>query len=175
MEPTQDLGALVRAILADFPLRWDGVHGIGHWGRVLENGLLLCRETGADAAVVELFAVFHDSRRYEEGEQDHEHGRRGAELAAQFRGKHFQLDDERFALLSDACIGHTQGATAADMTVQTCWDADRLDLGRVGIWPDPARLCTEAARQTELFRWASRRGAFWDVPRVVRAWGFEMA
>jgi uncharacterized protein len=35
--------------------------------------------------------------------------------------------------------------------VQTCWDADRLDLGRVGIIPRPDRLCTEEARDPVLF------------------------
>ena len=30
------------------------------------------------------------------------------------------------------------------------WDADRLDLGRVGIRPAPKRLCTDAARAPEV-------------------------
>jgi hypothetical protein len=34
-----------------------------------------------------------------------------------------------------------------DVTIQTCWDADRLDLGRVGIRPDPARMGTEAGKR----------------------------
>ena len=37
-----------------------------------------------------------------------------------------------------------------DATVLTCWDADRLDLGRVGIRPDPKYLCTPAARDPEM-------------------------
>ena len=32
-----------------------------------------------------------------------------------------------------ACTDHTKGQTAADITIQTCWDADGLDLARVGI------------------------------------------
>jgi uncharacterized protein len=39
----------------------------------------------------------------------------------------------------------------------TCWDADRLDLGRVGIRPDPARLCNEAARHPKLLSEAYER------------------
>ena len=39
----------------------------------------------------------------------------------------------------------------------TCWDADRLDLGRVGIRPDPRRLFTAAARSPELLSWAYQR------------------
>ena len=41
---------------------------------------------------------------------------------------------------------HSDGRVDADVTVQTCWDADRLDLGRVGKRPDPRLLCTPAAR-----------------------------
>jgi uncharacterized protein len=44
-----------------------------------------------------------------------------------------------------------------DVTVLTCWDADRLDLGRVGIRPDPTYLCTAAARDTDMLTWSYRR------------------
>jgi uncharacterized protein len=60
----------------------------------------------------------------------------------------------------------------ADITIQTCWDADRLDLGRVGTTPDPARLCTAAARDPEMLRWADRRSSDGFVPRIVhQEWG----
>jgi uncharacterized protein len=42
---------------------------------------------------------------------------------------------------------HSHGSTEADSTVQACWDADRLDLVRIGIEPEPDRLCTDAARR----------------------------
>jgi uncharacterized protein len=38
-------------------------------------------------------------------------------------------------------------ANSNNITVQTCWDADRLDLGRVGIKPDPKRLFTEEGKK----------------------------
>jgi uncharacterized protein len=44
-----------------------------------------------------------------------------------------------------------------NITVQTCWDADRLDLGRVGTTPDPRYLCTAAAKQSDIIEWALRR------------------
>jgi hypothetical protein len=52
---------------------------------------------------------------------------------------------------------HAKGLIEADVTVQTCWDADRLDLGRVGIVPDPARLCTAAAKESAMRDWAFAR------------------
>lgn len=51
----------------------------------------------------------------------------------------------------------SDGHTDADITVQTCWDADRLDLGRVGINPAPEKLCTIAARDPEIMEWAYER------------------
>jgi uncharacterized protein len=47
--------------------------------------------------------------------------------------------------------------TEADVTVQTCWDADRLDLGRIGIKPEPRFLCTAAAQDPALIEWALLR------------------
>lgn len=34
-----------------------------------------------------------------------------------------------------------------DPTIDACFDADRLDLGRVGIIPDPGRLATEKGKE----------------------------
>jgi uncharacterized protein len=49
-------------------------------------------------------------------------------------------------LLGFACEEHTNGGVAPDPTVGACWDADRLNLWRVGIRPDPRLLTTGAAR-----------------------------
>jgi uncharacterized protein len=127
-----NLNLLVRAVLEDYTLPWDGFHGVGHWARVLENGLRLAESTRAVVEVVQLFAVFHDSRRVNES-SDPGHGLRGAELAVRLRGTLYDLPDAQFALLYEACAGHTDGLTDANITMQTCWDADRLDLGRVGM------------------------------------------
>lgn len=137
-----------------------------HWGRVLENGMRLSVLTGARLPVVRLFAVFHDSRRVNE-DHDPNHGRRGAALAAELRGKFFELSDEDFELLRIACSNHTGGKTDGDVTVQTCWDADRLDLGRVGIRPDPHYLCTSAAKDPATISWAYQRSIKHVVPDFV--------
>ncbi len=144
---------LIAAIRVQYALPWRGIHGVAHWARVRETGLRLAARTGADHAVVELFAVLHDARRRNEGD-DPGHGGRGAELAVAFRGTLIHLSDVEFALLRAACTDHTKGLIEADITIQTCWDADRLDLGRVGIVPDPARLCTAAAKEPAMRDWA---------------------
>ena len=42
---------------------------------------------------------------------------------------------------------HTGGRTSDDPTTGTCWDADRLDIGRVGIIPHQRYMSTEPARR----------------------------
>ena len=157
---------LIRSILGRYTLPWEGTHGVPHWARVLENGRRLSKVTGARRDIVELFAVFHDSRRINEG-IDSGHGRRGAELARELRGVVYDLDDEAFGLLIQACDLHTEGYLDADITVQTCWDADRLDLGRVGITPRAEKLCTEGAKDPGLLKWAVKRGEALLVPALV--------
>lgn len=161
------LDGLLPAILKHYTLSVHGIHGLAHWGRVLENGLQLAALEGARVEVVTLFALFHDSQRIHDG-GDFDHGRRGAALAAKLRGRHFELSGNDFELLDVACTLHTRGLTDADPTVQVCWDADRLDLGRVGITPDPRLLCTDAARDWEMIRWANDRAMDEVVPEFIQ-------
>lgn len=147
---------LLTAIKLQYQLELDGIHGLPHWERVRENGLRLAGHTGARADVVELFAYFHDACRHNNG-RDPQHGERGADLARNLVGSFFALDLAGLNLLVDACTGHTRGETVAEITVATCWDADRLDLARVGKTPRPERLCTDAARNPEIIAWALGR------------------
>jgi uncharacterized protein len=149
MEPTDsrvDFERLRHIVTGQFPLDVHSDHGPDHWRRVEENGLLLAKETGADIAVVRLFALFHDSRRENEF-ADPYHGRRGAAYARDLRDIHFQITDAQFDLLETACIWHTETTHNANPTIGTCWDADRLDLGRVGIIPDAMYMNTDLGRQ----------------------------
>jgi uncharacterized protein len=156
MIPNETLIPISVEILKGYRLRPEGVHGIGHWGRVMENGVQLAALTGANLRVVQLFALFHDSRRVNDA-LDPGHGQRGAALAGEMNGKLFTLTVNELTLLKDACLRHTKGLTAADITVQTCWDADRLDLPRVNILPVPALLCTMPARDKEFMALAGQR------------------
>ncbi|WP_425618673.1 hypothetical protein NA78x_002383 [Anatilimnocola sp. NA78] len=174
------LKPVVQRVLQEYVLPRDGVHGVSHWARVLENGWKLAAETGANPRVVGLFAVLHDSRRLNEG-HDPQHGPRAAEFTAVLRGERFHsmlcdLSDDEFSLLYRACYDHTHAKTHPDVTVQTCFDADRLDLGRVNVTPHPSRLCTDVAKRPEVIKWADGRGAFHVLPEFVRSdWGLEIA
>jgi uncharacterized protein len=172
---TTDLRPIILAILEEYALPMHGHHGVAHWARVLENGMKLSEATGASVEVVRLFAIFHDSKGVNEG-SDPEHGQRGVDFATELRGKVFDLSDHDFNLLHRACVGHTHERTHPDITVQTCWDSDRLDLGRVGIVPHPSRLCTEMAKTKKMIQWADGRAGFNVVPDwVASEWGVELA
>ena len=141
-----DFETLWTRVVSECPPRPETIHGPDHWRRVERNGLVLAERTGADIVVVRLFALFHDSRRENEGWDDG-HGERGAEYAASLRGHAYHLDDWPFELLHLACSRHSDAERHPDPTVGTCWDADRLDLGRAGIRPRPKFMSTEYGRE----------------------------
>ena len=144
-----------------------GRHGLSHWARVLDNGLRLADQTGANRQVVELFALFHDSCRLNE-DADPQHGPRGAELAEQlYRDGLLELDEQSLHLLLNACRLHTSARIHEDTTVCTCFDADRLDLARIGKIVDPAFLCTDAAKDPATIAWATERSTAGFVPDNV--------
>jgi uncharacterized protein len=149
-------GELMAVIRREFALDLDGIHGISHWERVRVNGLRLAKSTGADTKVIELFAFLHDVKRQDNG-PDTCHGRRAAEFIETIRHLLVTLPDCEYELLRFACAYHNRGLTEADVTVQTCWDADRLDLGRIGLEPVPSYLCTSAAKEPAMIRWAFLR------------------
>ena len=155
-----DRHRLLAHLRSRFLLDWQGIHGAAHWARVRSHGLWLARRTGADAEVVELFAFLHDACR-ENDTHDPEHGRRAARLAEELRGEYFELDDRRAALLDEALRRHPDGRITGDVTVRTSWDADRLDLGRAGIRPDPRRLSTVPARDPVRIELAWQRSRRW--------------
>ncbi len=159
---------LIHLILEEYSLPTYGTHGISHWARVLEIGLRLAKDTGANTQIVSLFAIFHDSKRQNE-KRDIGHGKRGADYAATLRGTYVDLSDTEFDLLYRACELHTDGLTEDDITVQTCWDSDRLDLCRVSIEPKPECLCTMVAKDEKMISWASNRAKDRFVPEIIRS------
>lgn len=128
-----------------FTLDIHSIHGATHWRHVEHYGLEVARYSGGDLLVVRLFAAFHDICRVRDG-RDHAHGARGAELASQLRDIAFVLPDADFDKLHYACTWHTDGRTSDDPTIGACWDADRLDLWRVEIYPRADLMSTEYAR-----------------------------
>ena len=143
-----DRKGLLTHVLDGFHLNRKGEHGPSHWSRVRFHALRVGKETQADLLVVELFAFIHDSKRLNEF-IDPDHGRRAANFARELNGQFFQLTDPQLEKLCYAMSFHSDGGVHEDPTIQTCWDADRLDLGRVGKKPRAQYLSATAAKHIE--------------------------
>ncbi len=126
------------------------IHGELHWRTVGANGLWLAEPLdSADTLVIFLFALLHDSMR-ENDSVDPEHGPRAADFAGELHAEGvLALTAQQLEMLQYACFEHTNGLVSDDPTVGACWDADRLDLPRVGVTPNPALFSTERARNGE--------------------------
>ena len=110
---TRSLDELFRQrVISHFRLGPQSAHFVDHWDRVGAR-------CGADLEVVALFALLHDSQRFEE-DYDPEHGPRAARFAEHYCGKAFQLQPERLKLLMEACHDHDLGRTHKDPTIGSC-------------------------------------------------------
>jgi uncharacterized protein len=130
----------------------DSCHGFGHWRNVEANFLLIAETNGADILVGRLFAILHDCCREDDG-ADPLHGPRAAALIREWSPR-LRLSTPQEDLLVFAVHHHTDGETTRDPTIGACWDADRLDLGRVGMIPLPLYMSTSVGR--EIARLGSR-------------------
>ena len=148
MTDTYDKAGLIALLRSEFRLDWHGVHGAPHWARGRHHGRYLARLRAADTLVVDLFALLHDSQRQNDF-RDPLHGHRAAEFAAALNGRCFDLAPRQLDWLTLAMTQHSDGHLSTNATVQSCWDADRLDLGRVGIMPHPRLLSVPAAARID--------------------------
>jgi len=156
MKTDYDRSGLIALIKSEFRLDWQGIHGANHWARVLNHGKNIGQIRKADLLVVELFGFLHDSCRINDG-RDPQHGQRAAEFAHGIHGDYFILKPKQLDRLCYAMAHHSSGEVSVDPTIQTCWDSDRLDLGRVGIFPDPQYLSQEASIFIDLaYDWSTQ-------------------
>jgi uncharacterized protein len=140
-----DFEKLWHHVINDPDLRKSNIHGPHHWARVERNGLYIGKQVDADLEVIKLFALFHDSKRQNDS-IDPGHGKRGAQYAKILRNKLFEISDEQFNLFFNTCRLHTRQIHTKDITMGVCWDADRLDLGRIGMKPSSKFLNTDIAK-----------------------------
>ena len=156
MKADYDRSGLIALIKSEFKLDWHGIYGANHWARVLHHGKNIAQIRKGDLLVVELFGFLHDSCRLAEG-RDPLHGERAAEFAQGIHGDYFDLQPLQLDYLCYALRHHSGGEVSNNATIQTCWDADRLDLGRVGIFPSAQYLSQEASLFIDLaFDWSTQ-------------------
>lgn len=138
----ENLRELQAIVVAQFRLDIDGVHGLPHWRSVYRNGLLICEaDPEVDPAVIAAFALLHDSQRHDD-DDDPSHGVRGSRFVTELldQGHMSWLDKEQQTWLRAAVCNHPLGGRSECPTIQGCFDADRLDLCRIGIRPHPKYL-----------------------------------
>lgn len=139
---------LFKKITSNFKLSLYSIHGFPHWNRVEAIGHRLAISTKADKVVVSLFSYLHDSKRQNEDE-DPGHGERAAAYCEElYKQGVLNISTRQLSQLMHACKFHSDSKIKTnDMTIATCWDADRLDLVRLGITPDPRFLQTGEGKQ----------------------------
>lgn len=119
-------------------LAHEPMHGELHWRGVAWAGLRV-RELapGISPGVMVAFGLLHDCRR-ETDDWDPEHGERAALVAARSRPLKRLLGAEGRELVAEACRLHERGMTRREApAIGACWDADRVNLVRLGFRLDP--------------------------------------
>jgi uncharacterized protein len=150
---TPSLERILETVRAASPASTSPIHGDDHWRRVAALGLALAAtDPAVDAELVVLFGITHDAKRTGDG-FDLVHG---PEAARYVRRLDLGLSADRLELLTSALAEHSDGWTTSDPTIGACWDADRLDLYRLGRVPRDDLLSTREAR-TPALRGRARR------------------
>ena len=152
---------LISLLKNTFQLDWNGIHGVSHWSRVRINGLKIAQNNHANQRVIELFSFLHDVQR-ENDYHDPKHGLRSSQFIQTLSNDLLKITDSEKELLCIACENHSNHKSnfKADITIQTCFDADALDLGRVGIKPHPERLYTDIAKDKHFIQQAYKRSIY---------------
>ena len=147
--------AILKYIKDELNINTDGLHGLSHFVRVEQIGCYLADQTGADKEVLSLFAYTHDLGRTHDNE-DLEHGKRSAKIVEQmYKQKLIDITPDQYDKLIYACSYYCfDSARSDDLTIQACWDADRLDLWRDSIEPLPQLLYTSEAKKEKTISWA---------------------
>jgi uncharacterized protein len=133
-------------VLAHATADVSSIHGLSHWRRVEGNGRLLAAREGCDPLTVVLFAYLHDFLRENDG-SDPQHGPRAADFIEQHWAQvGVEVSADVLGELAFACRYHTSSNAPPSGEVALCWDADRLDLPRVGIEPALKYFHSDAAK-----------------------------
>lgn len=148
--PLPVFSRLLEDVLDSAAQRHSMLHGERHWRAVAFTALELAPLVpGADALVGFLFGLLHDSQRMNDG-GDPQHGPRAGVFARSLAERGLlPLEQNRLDVLVAAMHEHTTGRSSRDPTIGLCWDADRLNLWRIGVEPRAAFLSTTAAKSPQ--------------------------
>lgn len=125
------------------------VHGVKHWQDVWHYAEQIAEnDPSVDIDVVAHFCLLHDSCRFDDND-DPGHGPRAAEFVNELHidGLLTGLNINQRKKLRYAIRNHSIGLVTEDPTVGVCWDADRLDLPRVGVTPIAILMSTKVGKE----------------------------
>ncbi|MFC4236475.1 hypothetical protein ACFOY8_14820 [Thalassospira xianhensis] len=140
---------LLNRVRSDAGYPGSSLHGEQHWRCVASAANFIAEYTpNCDLATLSLFSLLHDSMREDDG-YDEFHGQRAAEYLDTLVDDGVigggEADISRLRL---AIYWHNQASVdPKDSTIGACWDADRLNLWRLGIRPNARYLSTEFAQR----------------------------
>lgn len=145
-----DLAGQAEEMLGEYCLcRGLDIHGISHLRRVAVLSGRLALSVGEDVESVVVAGFLHDSARIDEG-RGSRHAHDSAKLARILLGRFYpHLDADR---ICDAIDCHADGEVTTDMLAACLWDADRLELKRLGITVNPDLLSTRPAKRLARLR-----------------------
>lgn len=160
---------ILKEILNEYQLDLlNGMNGLNHWSRIIENAFLLSEYNKANKKVLVAFAFFHKIKRNNE-EQDTNEGYKGAQLLRYYENE-LGLNEEEFDQAYFACVNFNEFKTHDNLTIATCWDAERLDLMRTGLYPREDDLQSTYAKNAGTITWAVRRA----LNNHISDWVYEM-
>jgi uncharacterized protein len=111
------------------------IHGELHWRAVAEAGMSIAATGGGCPRVALAFGMIHDCKRLND-DWDPEHGERASGWASGSKTLRNLLGKEGQEAVARACLDHEKGKITEDPVIGSCWDADRINLWRVGITPN---------------------------------------
>lgn len=140
------------------------LHGVAHWTRVHRYGLLLADTlelSSTQKIAIALFGWTHDLARTNDG-GGNQHSIDGADYVVDVTNTLFSnFPRDTLDIVRCAIYYHSDGMTAEEAlyqhslkdnltwsrddilnTLGCCWDADRLDLLRLGIAPQESKMST---------------------------------
>lgn len=87
-----------------------------------------------------------------------DHGKRAVILLDELvEAEIVHVTNLQYRQLAEALASHNKDfISSGDITIQTCWDADRLDLWRIGIEPNPEMLFTGQAKDKKMIEFAGQ-------------------
>lgn len=111
------------------------LHGELHWRAVAAAGIEIASSVSERSDIALAFGMIHDSQR-ERDDWDPDHGVRAANWLICSVTLASLIGTEERELLASACLYHDRGMTTQNPLIGTLWDADRINLWRVGLCPD---------------------------------------